>query len=207
MRSKLSILIGAVIVALVLTSTPLVADAARLVTSAKIKNGTIRAVDIKNNTITSAKVKDGTLTGGDVADGSLSGADVANGSLTAADLAPGTIPAPSAIPTVRWALVNAAHTAILAQSGGISIAGTSTAGTYLNMGANVAGSAISATNAYLDDDGGLRGSSMATICGGAPLGGTCTLPGTNNTNHVWVFTQNQANTAGENHAFYVSVIG
>ena len=75
------------------------------------------------------------------------------------------------------------------------------------MGTSLAGKAVSVTNAFVDGDGLMRGSSMATICGGAPSGGTCVVPGTNNTNHLWVFTQNQANSTGESHSFYVTVIG
>ncbi len=197
MRSKLTVAVGVLAAALFLATSPTVVEAARQITGAQIKNSTIRSIDVRNNA----------LTGADIRTGSVGGSDIADGSLTADDLAPGTIPAPSAIPTVRWALVNGTHTAILAQSGGISIAAVSGAGTYLNMGSSVSGSAISATNAYTDADSGFRGSLMATICGGAPLGGTCTAAGTNNTNHIWVFTQNSANTAGANHAFYVSIIG
>jgi hypothetical protein len=197
MRSKLTLVIGAIAVACLLATAPVVVEAAGLVTSGQIKNDTIRSIDVKNNN----------LKGTDVKDGTIKGIDVGNGSLTAADLAPGTIPPPSAIPTVRWALVNATHTAILSQSGGISIAGTASGGTYLDMGSSVAGSAISATNAFTDGDGGFKGGIIATICGGLPYGGTCGLAGTNNTNHVWVFTQNTGNTGGENHAFYVTVIG
>ncbi len=207
MRSKLTLIVGAVIAAFLLATNPVVVEAAGLVTSARIQNSTIRSIDVKNNTLTGADVKDSSLRGADIVNGSVSGSDVANGSLTAADLAPGTIPPPSAIPTVRWALVNDTHTAILAQSGGITIAGTSGGGTYLNMGSSVAGSAISATNAYTDADGGFKGGIVATICGGLPYGGTCGVAGTNNTSHIWVLTETQASTGPENHAFYVSVIG
>lgn len=201
MRSKLLIGVFAVAVAFLLATNPLVAQAAAFITSSDIVNNTIKSKDVKNDGLKSKDVRDNTLKGQDVRDGTLTGADVANGSLTSADLAAGTVP------TVRWALVDHTHTTILAQSGGISIAATSGGGTYLNMGADVAGKAISATNAYTDADGGFKGGIIATICGGAPYGGTCVLPGTNNTRHVWVFTQNTANTGGENHAFYVTVVG
>jgi hypothetical protein len=191
MRSKLLIGGIAAVVAFLLATNSLVAQAAAFITSADIVNNTIKSKDVKNNALKSKDVKDG----------NLKGVDVKDGSLTASDLAPGTVP------KVRWALVNANHTAILSQSGGISIAATSGGGTYLNMGENVAGKSISATNAYLDGDGGFKGGIIATVCGGLPYGGTCTVAGTNTTNHVWVFTQNTANTAGENHAFYVAVIG
>lgn len=141
------------------------------------------------------------VTASGVPDNAINGADVADGSLTSADLAPGSVPA------VRWALVNADHTAILAQSGGITIAGTISAGVYLDMGSDVAGKALSATNAYLDGDAGYRGALIATVCGGLPYGGECLGGGPNTSDHVWVFTQNSANNLGEKHAFYVSVVG
>ncbi|HCB06629.1 MAG TPA: hypothetical protein PLZ93_06075 [Nocardioides sp.] len=188
MRSKLVIGGLTVAVAFLLATNPVVVNAAGQITSAQIKNNTIKGKDVKDKTLT--------------------GKDVKDGSLTAADLAAGTIPAAPKVPKVRWALVNHTHTAILAQSGGISITSVSGGGTYLDMGEDVAGAAISATNAYTDADGGFKGGIIATICGGAPYGGTCSGGGNvNNTNHVWVFTENTASNAGENHAFYVTVIG
>lgn len=109
-------------------------------------------------------------------------------------------------PGARWALVSGDHTKILAQSGGISITTTAGAGVYLDMGADVNGDVIEATPAYTDADGGFRGPLIATICGGSSqYAATCTASGTDDTHHVWVFTENSAGTAGENHAFYVAV--
>jgi hypothetical protein len=110
-------------------------------------------------------------------------------------------------PGAQWALISTDHKTILAQSGGISITAQAGAGVYLDMGVDVNGKAIQATPAYIDGtDEGLKGSLMATICGGSSqYHATCTETGTNDTHHVWVFTQNAANTTGENHAFYVSV--
>jgi Collagen triple helix repeat (20 copies) len=109
-------------------------------------------------------------------------------------------------PGARWALVSGDHTTILAQSGGISITTTAGAGVYLDMGADVNGKVIEATPAYTDADGGFRGPLIATICGGSSqYHATCTASGTDDTHHVWVFTENSAGTTGENHAFYVAV--
>ena len=162
-------------------------------TGGAVAGGLITSKQIKNNTIKSIDVRDGNLTGADVKDGGL----------TSADLAAGTIPA---VPHVRWALVSEDQSTILAQSGGISIVGHS-GGVYLNMGATVAGSALSVTNAFLDTGSTLRGNAQASICGGAPYGATCIVPGTNTPNIVWVTTRNAANSSFESHAFYVSVIG
>jgi hypothetical protein len=174
-----TVIIAVIVLALAGTTG---AVAGGLITSAKIKNNTIKSIDVRNN--------------------NLRGVDIRDGSLTSADLAAGTVPA---VPKVRWALVNNTHTAILAQSGGISIANTGT-GVYLNMGSSVAGSAISVTNAHTDADPAPRGAPYGSICGGGTYGSTCVVPGTNNSNHVWVATTSTAN-ALEDHAFYVTVIG
>jgi hypothetical protein len=50
--------------------------AAVQITSAQIKNGTIKGKDIKDRTITGKDVKDSSLTGADVKDGSLTRADL-----------------------------------------------------------------------------------------------------------------------------------
>jgi hypothetical protein len=108
-------------------------------------------------------------------------------------------------PAGQWALISADHTTILAQSGGISIAATSGAGVYLNMGQDVNGEVVEATVAYLDDDDNFIGPIEAAICGGAPYGATCSASGTNDTHHVWVFTENPGGTVGADHGFYVAV--
>src|SRR5262249_6051395 len=109
-------------------------------------------------------------------------------------------------PGARWALISTDHNTILAQSGGKSIADKLGNGVYLDMGADVNGKVIEATNAYIDaTDIGFRGGLIATICGGASqYHATCTAPGTNDTRHAWVFTENTKNE-GENHAVYVAV--
>jgi len=94
------LLVGGMVVAL-LVGTAGGAVGASFVTSAQIKNGTIRNVDVHKNTLTgkkikngslkSADVKDGSLTGADVKDGSLTGGDIKDGSLTAKDVALGTL--------------------------------------------------------------------------------------------------------------------
>jgi hypothetical protein len=60
--------------------------AGALITSASIKDNTIRSVDVRDATLKSVDVANGTLTGADVRDGKLTGADVANNSLTGADV-------------------------------------------------------------------------------------------------------------------------
>jgi hypothetical protein len=60
--------------------------AAVLITSANVKDNTLRSVDIRDETIKSADIDNGALKGVDVANSSLTGGDVANNSLTGADL-------------------------------------------------------------------------------------------------------------------------
>jgi hypothetical protein len=55
--------------------------AAALITSATIKDNTIRSVDIRDGALKSIDVANGTLTGADVANNSLTGADVKESSL------------------------------------------------------------------------------------------------------------------------------
>jgi len=50
--------------------------AAAKITSAQIKNNTIKSKDIKDNEVTGKDVKDASLTGADIADGSLTAADL-----------------------------------------------------------------------------------------------------------------------------------
>jgi len=55
------------------------------------------------------------------------------------------------------------------------------------------------------NDSAFRGAVVAGPCGGGAQGITC--PAGNDANHVEVFTQNAGETATEDHAFYISVIG
>ena len=65
--------------------------AAVQITSAQIKNNSIKSKDIKDGQVTGKDVKDGSLAGADVADGSVTGADVADGSVTGADVKDGSV--------------------------------------------------------------------------------------------------------------------
>jgi hypothetical protein len=78
----------AMIVALgaLVMSTGGTVTAAALITSANIKDNTIRSVDIRDETIRSRDVDNGSLTGADLKNRSLTGVDVKNGSLTGADV-------------------------------------------------------------------------------------------------------------------------
>jgi hypothetical protein len=60
--------------------------AGALLTSAGIKDNTIRSVDLRDGAVKSVDVANGTLTGADVKDGTLRSVDVADNSLTGADV-------------------------------------------------------------------------------------------------------------------------
>jgi hypothetical protein len=78
----------AMIVALgaLVMSTGGTVTAAALITSANIKDNTVRSVDIRDETIRSRDVDNRSLTGADIRNRSLTGADVKNNTLTGADV-------------------------------------------------------------------------------------------------------------------------
>ena len=79
MRRKISYAVVVAVLAALALSNPVVAQAARKITSG----------DIKNNTILSKDIKDGTVKGRDVRNNSIRSKDIHDASLTDADLAPG----------------------------------------------------------------------------------------------------------------------
>lgn len=113
-RSAVTVIAAAAVVAVFGGGT---AVAATLITSAQIKDNTIRTVDVRNNTLKSADVKDGSLTGTDVGNGKLTGADIADGSLSNSDVG------------VLFAQVNANAT-VANSSGGVTALQPFGAGTY-----------------------------------------------------------------------------
>lgn len=93
MRSK--VLLGGLgaVLAFLLATNPLVAQAAGFITSADIVNSTIKGKDVKNNGLTGKDIQESTLgevplatTAKNVAAGSINSSSVADGSLTAADV-------------------------------------------------------------------------------------------------------------------------
>ena len=87
------------------------------------------------------------------------------------------------------------------------MASSSGGGYYINFGSAQTGKAVHATPVYRNDDSGVRGTALVTICGGTAAPDTATCSVANTTSHVWVGTLNAANTSTEAHAFYVTVIG
>ena len=76
MRRKISYAVVVAVLAALALSNPVVAQAARKITSG----------DIKNNTILSKDIKDGTVKGRDVRNNSIRSKDIHDASLTDADL-------------------------------------------------------------------------------------------------------------------------
>ena len=167
----------------------------------------VGTAQLKNDAVVSAKVKNGSLLKADFKAGQLpAGPRGPAGPAGAAGAAGPAGPAGSAGPGARWALVDKSGN-IIAQSGNISISTASAGSYYLNFGTNLSGKTLQATFAYRDDDAGFAGAIVVAICGGGGVaqGATCTAPGTNDTNHVFVRTSNAGNTTGEAHSFYIAV--
>jgi hypothetical protein len=90
--------LGAVVV-LIVTATA--ATAAKLITGADIKDGTVASADLKNNDVKSADIKDGAVASAeikneevksaDINGGAVASAEIKNNSVTSADILDGTI--------------------------------------------------------------------------------------------------------------------
>jgi hypothetical protein len=107
-------------------------------------------------------------------------------------------------PGVVWALINAAGSAVIAQSGGISIQGHFTGGYYLHFPSRVQGHAISLTSAYIGGNPPLQ--IEGSPCGGAAAGpdaASCVI-GTNTANDMFITVTNDAGTQTDR-PFYVVV--
>lgn len=79
-------------VAVLAVTNPVVADAARLVTSADIANGTIQSRDIDNKTIKAKDIAPKAVKSWNISDGQVFGKDIANGTLKAEDFDAGVLP-------------------------------------------------------------------------------------------------------------------
>jgi hypothetical protein len=183
------------------------------VTSRQIATGAVHTSDIASNAVTGAKVAANTLKGADIdeaslakvpsaasADSATSAASAANASNAANAAALGGL-APSAFQRgIRWALVNAAGTGIIAQSGGISIVSHPNVGeTLLDFGETTAGHAMWAQVSLLSNNG-----SYATVapCGaGLDVYPSCAVP--TFTHYIVVVTWAGNPPVGADRPFYV----
>jgi hypothetical protein len=80
-----------VALAALVMSTGGTVTAAALITSADIKNNTIRSVDVRNGSLSGADIKDSTVSGADVRNNTLTGADLANNSVHSAEVVDGSL--------------------------------------------------------------------------------------------------------------------
>ena len=147
---------------------------------------------------------------------SVGTAQVRNGSLLKVDFKSGQLPAGArgpvgpagpagpAGPGAKWALVSP-NGSIVVQSGGITATAKPGVGQYiLDFGSTVAGK-LTLVSSGRASDPDFRGMVSAGPCGGTVEGAVC--PVGNDANHVQVITNNPGETAREDHAFYVAVIG
>ena len=105
MRRKIAFGSAAAAVAALVVSNPMIADAARLITSADIANGTIQSRDIDNKTIRAKDIAPQGVKSWNIANGTIRGKDIKDGSVKAADLDP------NALPVSAYARVTADDTA------------------------------------------------------------------------------------------------
>lgn len=176
------------IVALICATTGSAVAASSLITSAKIKNGTIKLADISESTKNSLK-KGHTGAKGDKGDTGAQGPQGIQG-------APG-----AAGPGARWALVKEDGT-ILAQSGGISVVSHNNGWYYLNVGASTTGKALAANATF--QSGGLGRSVQVDKCGSDAALGQIFCTSQNDANGVFVQVSDKDGVRTDG-TFYVSV--
>jgi hypothetical protein len=172
--------------------------------SVVLPRNSVGNAQIQNNAVTSAKVKNASLLRADFKAGQIpAGAAGPAGPAGAAGPAGPAGPAGAAGPGAKWALVKGDGT-IVAQSGGITLTSKPLAGEYvLDFGSAVTGHLLIGSAAVASDTT-LRGAVIVGPCGGTAEGLVC--PSGNDTNHVFVVTQNPGETATADHAFYVAVV-
>lgn len=92
MRRKIALGSAAAVVAALVVSNPVVADAARRIGGEDIRNGSIESRDIKNRSLRSKDIANDNLKSWDVKDGTLRGKDIRKGTLTPAHFEAGALP-------------------------------------------------------------------------------------------------------------------
>ena len=105
MRRNLAFGSAAAAIAALVVSNPMIADAARLITSADIANGTIQSKDIDNKTIRAKDIAPQGVKGWNIANGTVASKDIKNGTIKAEDIDP------AALPVSAYARVTADNTA------------------------------------------------------------------------------------------------
>ncbi len=194
----------ALVVALGGTSYAAIALPRNSVGTAQLRANAVTSAKLRANAVTSAKIKNGTLLARDFKAGQLPagerGAPGAGG--PAGPAGPAGAPGPQGRPgTVRWALVNAAGTEIIAQSGAITIAGHPFAGeTRLDFGQTTSGHAVWAVQSLINNTSDAGGAEAAPCGLGSDAYLNCASAAA--ANQVHVVTKNLAGSPA-NRAFYV----
>jgi hypothetical protein len=173
-----------------------------------LANNSVGTPQLKANAVVSSMVKNGSLLkkdfkAGQIPAGPRGAAGPAGpvGATGAIGATGATGAAGAAGPVLRWALINAAGTAVLAQTGGISIHTHPFAGeTFIDFGTATAGHAVWAQQSDVDNLA-TEGAASAAPCGaGADIYPNCA--GAINANLVHVGTHNAAGTLADR-TFYV----
>lgn len=168
-----------------------------------LPRNSVGTIQLKNNAVNSAKVKNGSLRAVDFAPGQIPRGPQGPAG-PAGPQGPQGPAGSSGSASIKWALVRG-DGGIAAQSGGVTLAAHPGGGTYyLSFGSAVTGKLILASGGYAGDASDDRGETSAGPCGGGSEGRTCT--GFDSTSTVVVQTRNNAGTPAD-HAFYVAVFG
>ncbi len=164
-----------------------------------IPNNSVGTRQLQNGAVTTSKIKNGAVTKSKINTSGLTVPSAANAA------ALGGAGPSSYEQRVQWALV-AADGTIISQSGGISVSATDgSGGYYLDFHKPTTGKAITVSLSNVDEAYG--GTPQAVPCGGGTGAARCDPTGTNDSDHLFVFTSSPTNSgAGANHAFYITVI-
>ena len=186
------------------------------ITTGKIKKEAVSKAKIKKAAIDSSKLADNAVTTSKLADNAVTTAKIANDAVTGDKVKESTLGpvpdasklgglAPSAYQSrVRWALVDSSASgndgAILAQSGGVSVAAGGGGFSYLNWGENIGSKALSVSIAQIT-----QGFITVTPCGSEAPGATgCAPTGTNNSNHT-IVRMDAEGGGSANQTYFISV--
>src|SRR5262245_14871254 len=177
----------------------------------KLKSNSVGPKQLKTNAVKTKKIADGAVSTAKLANGGVTSAKLADGGVTSAKLADGAVTRSKlqSGEQIAWALINGTTNGIVAQSGGISIAGGSGGGAYfVKFPFQLPGRALVATVQAAQTSGEIQ----AGICGSpGPVTGVQVLfcntasPSDNNTSVARIDTSTSAGAASARN-FYVAAL-